>query len=47
VLIAALFLGEYAWRRVRYRHHRHTALLDMAQYLRFPRAEDPRPRAPL
>ena len=46
VLIAALFLGEYAWRRVRYSHHRHTTLLDMAQYLRLPQAENCRPRAP-
>lgn len=47
VLVAVLFLGEYAWRRVRYRHHRHTTLLDMTQYLRLPQAENPRRRAPL
>lgn len=27
VAIAALFVGEYAYRRVRYRHHRHGSLL--------------------
>jgi uncharacterized membrane protein len=47
VLVAALFLGEYAWRRARYRHHRHTTLLDMVQYLRLPQAENSRRRAPL
>ncbi len=35
-LIAALFLGEFAWRRVRFRHHPPQRLADMLQYLRLP-----------
>ncbi|MGH8738032.1 MAG: hypothetical protein ACREVC_11800, partial [Burkholderiales bacterium] len=33
-LVAALFLGEFAWRRVRFRHHPRQRLADMLQYLR-------------
>ena len=33
-LVAALFLGEFAWRRVRFRHHPPQRLADMLQYLR-------------
>jgi uncharacterized membrane protein len=36
VLIAALFLGEFAWRRMRFRHHPPQRLADMLQYLRLP-----------
>ena len=35
-LVAALFLGEFAWRRVRFRHHPRQRLADMLQYLRLP-----------
>ena len=37
-LVAALFLGEFAWRRVRFRHHPRQRLADMLQYLRLPSA---------
>ena len=37
-LIAALFLGEFAWRRVRFRHLPRQRLADMLQYLRLPSA---------
>ena len=37
-LVAALFLGEFAWRRVRFRHHPRQRLADMLQYLRLPAA---------
>ena len=37
-LVAALFLGEFAWRRVRFRHHPRQHLADMLQYLRLPAA---------
>jgi uncharacterized membrane protein/acyl-CoA synthetase (AMP-forming)/AMP-acid ligase II len=36
LLVGAFFLSEYAWRLHRFRHHRHTSLLDMLQYLRMP-----------
>ena len=35
-LVAALFLGEFTWRRVRFRHHPRQRLADMLQYLRLP-----------
>jgi uncharacterized membrane protein len=35
-LVAALFLGEFAWRRVRFRHLPRQRLADMLQYLRLP-----------
>ena len=38
-LVAALFLGEFAWRRVRFRHHPPQRLADMLQYLRLPAAQ--------
>ncbi len=38
-LVAALFLGEFAWRRVRFRHHPPQRLGDMLQYLRLPAAQ--------
>lgn len=37
-LVAALFLGEFAWRRMRFRHHPPQRLRDMLQYLRLPAA---------
>jgi uncharacterized membrane protein/acyl-CoA synthetase (AMP-forming)/AMP-acid ligase II len=37
-LVAALFLGEFAWRRLRFRHHPPERLADMLQYLRLPTA---------
>jgi acyl-CoA synthetase (AMP-forming)/AMP-acid ligase II/uncharacterized membrane protein len=37
-LVAALFLGEFAWRRVRFRHLPRQRLADMLQYLRLPGA---------
>jgi uncharacterized membrane protein/acyl-CoA synthetase (AMP-forming)/AMP-acid ligase II len=39
-LVAALFLGEFAWRRVRFRHHPRQRLADMLQYLRLPPTHD-------
>ena len=35
-LVAALFLGEFAWRRVRFRRHPPARLADMLKYLRLP-----------
>jgi uncharacterized membrane protein len=34
VLLAALFVGEYLYRRVRYRHHRHASFADFLRHLR-------------
>jgi hypothetical protein len=31
VLIGVLFVGEYAYRRVRYRHYRHGPLADLVR----------------
>ena len=33
-LVAALFAGEYAYRRLRYRHYRHASLLDLVSNVR-------------
>ena len=38
-LVAALFLGEFAWRRVRFRHLPRQRLADMLQYLRLPSSQ--------
>ncbi len=35
-LVAALFLGEFAWRRMRFRYHPPQRLADMLQYLGLP-----------
>ena len=45
-LVAALFLGEFAWRRVRFRHHPRQRLADMLQYLRLPAAQAAAAAAP-
>jgi acyl-CoA synthetase (AMP-forming)/AMP-acid ligase II/uncharacterized membrane protein len=44
-LVAALFLGEFAWRRVRFRHQPRQRLADMLQYLRLPASHGPAPLA--
>ncbi len=36
LLVGAFFVCEYGWRLMRFRHHRHTSLADMLQYLRMP-----------